>query len=88
MFVFLITVRLIIFCIAWATTIGKIHFWLFPNLLADVGILESFQPVYTCDYTAYLNGSGTSLITNSVLLSDMSASARRYTTIFPSWQHI
>ena len=33
----------------WTTTIGKIHFWLFPNLLADVGILESFQPVYVYD---------------------------------------
>ncbi|XP_072035740.1 translocation protein SEC62-like [Amphiura filiformis] len=42
--------RLIIFCMAWTTTVGKIHFWLFPNLLADVGILESFQPVYICDY--------------------------------------
>ena len=30
---------------------GKHHFWLFPNLLEDVGIIDSFKPLYQHDYT-------------------------------------
>lgn len=48
--VFLLAVRLIIFVLTWGSTFGKIHFWLFPNLLADVGIKESFMPFYEVDY--------------------------------------
>lgn len=42
-------VRHIIFFIVWALTIGKIHFWLLPNLTEDVGIWESFVPLYTIE---------------------------------------
>ena len=38
--------RYIPFAAVWVMTAGKTHFWIFPNLLEDVGILESFQPVY------------------------------------------
>ncbi|XP_063965583.1 translocation protein SEC62-like [Lytechinus pictus] len=43
-------IRLIIFVLTWGSTFGKIHFWLFPNLLADVGIKESFMPFYEVEY--------------------------------------
>ena len=26
---------------------GKIHFWLFPNLNEDLGVIESFKPLYS-----------------------------------------
>ncbi|XP_038078797.1 translocation protein SEC62-like [Patiria miniata] len=42
-------VRFILFVLLWSGTMGRIHLWIFPNLLADVGILESFQPAY--EYT-------------------------------------
>ena len=28
---------------------GKHHFWLFPNLTEDVGVIESFKPLYKHD---------------------------------------
>lgn len=28
-----------------------LDFWLFPNLNQDVGILDSFRPLYECDRT-------------------------------------
>ncbi|XP_072174466.1 translocation protein SEC62-like [Diadema setosum] len=46
----LAVLRFILFVMVWCATFGKIHFWLFPNLLADVGIKESFIPFYTCDF--------------------------------------
>ncbi|KAJ8022091.1 Translocation protein SEC62 [Holothuria leucospilota] len=45
-------VRTIIYGIIWMVTLGKVSWWLFPNLLADVGILESFQPVYSYEYNS------------------------------------
>lgn len=45
-------VRTIIYGIIWGVTLGKISWWLFPNLLADVGILESFQPIYSIEYSS------------------------------------
>lgn len=41
--------RLILYVLTWGATFGKIDFWLFPNLLADVGIKESFMPFYECE---------------------------------------
>jgi translocation protein SEC62 len=37
------------FAIIWAVTMGKHHFWLFPNLMEDVGIVDSFKPLYKHD---------------------------------------
>ncbi len=42
----LAVIRYIIFAIIWLITIGKIKFWLFPNLTEDVGFIESFIPFY------------------------------------------
>jgi translocation protein SEC62 len=28
---------------------GKVSFWLLPNLTEDVGFFESFRPIYQCD---------------------------------------
>lgn len=42
--------RTIFFGILWALSGGKHNFWFLPNLLADVGFFESFQPVYTYEY--------------------------------------
>ena len=39
--------RTIVFGLIWCLTGGKHHFWFLPNLLADVGFFESFQPVMT-----------------------------------------
>ena len=39
--------RTIVFGFIWCLTGGKHHFWFLPNLLADVGFFESFQPVMT-----------------------------------------
>lgn len=30
----------------WIVTVGKLNFWLLPNLTAECGFLESFVPVY------------------------------------------
>lgn len=42
--------RCILFLIIWLVTGGRHHFWLLPNLTADVGFIESFRPLYTHDY--------------------------------------
>lgn len=42
----LVVVRFIVFCIVWALTGAKYHFWLFPNLTEDVGFFASFWPIY------------------------------------------
>jgi len=44
-------VRVILFAIVWALSLGKISFWLLPNLTEDVGFFESFRPLYK--YEAY-----------------------------------
>ena len=35
--------------IIWVCTVGKLHFWLLPNLTAECGFFESFVPLY--EYT-------------------------------------
>ena len=39
-----LSVRVIIFSIVWVLTMGKHHFWIFPNLTEDCGVIESFKP--------------------------------------------
>ena len=39
-----LSVRVIIFSIIWMLTMGKHHFWIFPNLTEDCGVIESFKP--------------------------------------------
>jgi hypothetical protein len=41
--------KYILFGVLWTVTLGKLHFWLFPNLTEDVGFFESFVPVYKID---------------------------------------
>ncbi|KAK3581389.1 hypothetical protein CHS0354_016236 [Potamilus streckersoni] len=43
---FLIVLRVILFAFVWLVTLGTHHLWIFPNLTEDVGILESFRPLY------------------------------------------
>jgi len=31
----------------WCCSMGKINFWLFPNLNEDLGVIESFKPLYS-----------------------------------------
>ncbi|KAL4221179.1 Multifunctional tryptophan biosynthesis protein [Mactra antiquata] len=45
----LIVLRVIIFSIVWLFTLGKHHFWIFPNLTEDVGVIDSFRPLYKHD---------------------------------------
>ncbi|XP_026061671.1 translocation protein SEC62 isoform X1 [Carassius auratus] len=42
--------RCILFLIIWLVTGGRHHFWLLPNLTADVGFIDSFRPLYTHEY--------------------------------------
>lgn len=39
-------IKYITFAIVWCVTIGKIRFWLLPNLTEDVGFIDSFIPFY------------------------------------------
>jgi len=45
----LAVIKYIIFAGVWLVTIGKIKFWLLPNLTEDVGFFESFIPLYVID---------------------------------------
>lgn len=45
----LAVVKYIIFAGVWLLTMGKIKFWLLPNLTEDVGFFDSFAPLYTLD---------------------------------------
>ncbi|CAF3608796.1 unnamed protein product [Rotaria socialis] len=47
----LAVVKYIIFAGVWVLTMGKIKFWLLPNLTEDVGFIESFIPLYLLDVT-------------------------------------
>jgi len=38
--------KYIIFAFIWLVTMGKMKFWLLPNLTEDVGFIESFIPLY------------------------------------------
>jgi translocation protein SEC62 len=42
----LAVIKYIIFAMVWLITMGKIKFWLLPNLTEDVGFIESFIPFY------------------------------------------
>ena len=42
----LAVMRYILFAMIWLVTMGKIQFWLLPNLTEDVGFIESFIPLY------------------------------------------
>ncbi|XP_017771275.1 PREDICTED: translocation protein SEC62 [Nicrophorus vespilloides] len=48
--IFLVVLRLIMFCLVWLLTAGKHHIWIFPNLTEDVGLVASFWPLYTYKY--------------------------------------
>lgn len=41
--------KYIVYAVVWACTLGKVEFWLFPNLTEDVGFVDSFIPVYKCN---------------------------------------
>ena len=43
--------KYIIFAGVWLLTMGKIKFWLLPNLTEDVGFFDSFVPFYILDVT-------------------------------------
>jgi len=47
----LAVIKYIIFAGVWLLTMGKIKFWLLPNLTEDVGFFESFVPLYTLNVT-------------------------------------
>lgn len=43
----LFIVRYLLFLLAWLLSMGSTYFWLFPNLNEDLGIIESFKPLYS-----------------------------------------
>jgi len=47
----LAVIKYILFAGVWLVTMGKIKFWLLPNLTEDVGFFESFIPLYVLDVT-------------------------------------
>lgn len=42
----LAVLRHVVFFALWTVTFGKLHFWILPNLTEDVGVFESFWPLY------------------------------------------
>lgn len=43
--------RAILFCVIQVCTLGRVFFWLYPNLNEDVdGIMDSFKPLYSIEY--------------------------------------
>lgn len=44
--------KYIIFAGVWVLTMGKIKFWLLPNLTEDVGFFDSFVPLYILNVAA------------------------------------
>merc|ERR1712168_1549435 len=42
--------RFVVFCLIWLLSMGKIHFWLLPNLTSDLGFFETFVPFYTYEF--------------------------------------
>ncbi|XP_061549829.1 translocation protein SEC62 [Phycodurus eques] len=50
--------RCILFLFIWLVTAGRHHFWLLPNLTADVGFIDSFRPLYTHKYKGPRRGGG------------------------------
>lgn len=49
---------MILFTVVWVLTLGKVSFWLLPNLTEDVGFFESFRPAYKCDFKDAPKGDG------------------------------
>eukprot|EP00127_Corallochytrium_limacisporum_P004530 Clim_evm30s166 gene=Clim_evmTU30s166 len=45
--IYLCVFRLSLFIALWILTLGKIHFWILPDLFADKDFLDSFVPVYS-----------------------------------------
>jgi len=43
-------IKYIIFLSLFLGTVGKLKFWIFPNLTEDVGFFESFWPIYVYTY--------------------------------------
>ncbi len=41
-------IRYLVFMLLW---ICGVHFWIFPNLYADVGFIDSFKPFLTTEYS-------------------------------------
>lgn len=58
-------VRFIVFCVVWACTFGRCHFWLLPNLTEDVGIIESFKPLYVVEYKGEMASTSTVATTSA-----------------------
>lgn len=48
----LAVIKYIIFAGVWLLTLGKVRFWLLPNLTEDVGFFESFVPLYVLNVTS------------------------------------
>ncbi|EUB54284.1 Translocation protein SEC62 [Echinococcus granulosus] len=46
---FLATLRALMYTLLLLLSLGRLRLWLFPNLFADCGFFESFQPLYTLD---------------------------------------
>ncbi|PAA47013.1 hypothetical protein BOX15_Mlig011034g2 [Macrostomum lignano] len=40
-----------LFGLIWCLSLGRLHFWFLPNLTEDVGVLESFVPVISYDWS-------------------------------------
>ena len=52
----LAVLRFVIFCLVWAMTLGKHHFWILPNLTEDVGFFASFWPLYMHEFKGTSDG--------------------------------
>lgn len=72
----LAVLKYILFALIWLVTLGKIQFWLFPNLTEDVGFFESFVPAYNCKVASAATSSSSSSSSSSP-----SASAQPVSTI-------
>eukprot|EP01135_Chromosphaera_perkinsii_P006069 Nk52_evm5s389 gene=Nk52_evmTU5s389 len=42
--------RLLVFCVAWCCTGGKLFFWVYPMLLEAEGFWDSFVPAYSVEW--------------------------------------
>ena len=68
--------RTILFGIIYGLTLGKHHLWVLPNLTADCGFLESFQPFYTYEYVTEDEKKGDKKKTKNNTKDDESESAK------------
>lgn len=48
--------RHIVYYALWMLTLGRLHFWILPNLTEDVGFFESFWPLYSIEQGASCEG--------------------------------